>query len=266
MMNSIDIEKLHELLLNMAKSIHRIWVDNSIPYYMLGGTQLGACRHKGFIPWDDDMDFGVERMFFNKSIKVLKENLPSRYKVITMEDSKYIVGMFYKIVDTQTYAEYHYINGKEESYGVNIDIFPLDRTNGNKSFFSKNNLIQILRSIDAYRLFDLHELPLIKRIVSKIIKVTLFPISRCAISEFIIKYLLVYEGDYIANHCGNWKMKEIVPAKWFDSPRLYKFEDTELYGVSMPDEYLKSLYNRWKELPPIDKQHIHLNNIYLKND
>ena len=265
-MNAIDVNMLHDLLLKMAKCMHNIFVQQSIPYYMLGGTQLGACRHKGFIPWDDDMDFGVERCYFDKSIEVLKENLPSRYQIITMKDSKFVVGMFYKIVDTQTYADYHFVNGEEETYGINIDIFPLDRSNGRKTFFSKNNLIQILRSIDAYRLLELKELPLINRIVSKIIKTTLFPMDRCAIYDFITKKLIECNGDYIANHSGNWKMKEIVPAKWFGNPRLYKFEDTELYGVSMPEEYLKSLYKSWRELPPIDKQHIHLNNIYLRND
>ena len=54
-----DFKTIHEILLKIAESFHQVCENNKIQYYMLGGTMLGAIRHKGFIPWDDDMDFGV---------------------------------------------------------------------------------------------------------------------------------------------------------------------------------------------------------------
>lgn len=259
-----SIEELHAILLEMANQFHRICEENNVPYYMLGGTMLGAMRHKGFIPWDDDMDFGVPRIFFEKCIICLREGLPSRYKVIGMEDSRYVVGMVYKIVDKTTAASYHFIDGKGEEYGVNIDIFPLDKTNSNKRLLSKNNLIQIFKGIDTYRLYRVKDLKLSSRLGAYLIKILFIPFNRQAINHFIQKQLIVNEGEYIANHAGHWKLKEIVPQEWFGKPTLYEFEDTHFYGVCDYDAYLTQLYGNWHELPPERKRKVHLNNVYVK--
>ena len=73
-----DIKELQSILLDIAKEFHRICTMYEIPYYMVGGTQLGAVRHKGFIPWDDDMDFGVPRVYFEKLKVLLEESLPDK--------------------------------------------------------------------------------------------------------------------------------------------------------------------------------------------
>ena len=67
-MNKLNIDEVHQILLGIGKEFHRICTINNIPYYMIGGTQLGAIRHGGFIPWDDDMDFGIGKF----SIEVQK--------------------------------------------------------------------------------------------------------------------------------------------------------------------------------------------------
>lgn len=69
-------EELHGILLAMAKTFHKICVEEDIPYYMVAGTMLGAKRHKGFIPWDDDMDFAIPRAYYEKAKNVLKTKLP----------------------------------------------------------------------------------------------------------------------------------------------------------------------------------------------
>ena len=66
MKKTISLPECHNILLNIAIDFHNTCAKHNIPYYMLGGTQLGAVRHKGFIPWDDDMDFGVPRMYFEQ--------------------------------------------------------------------------------------------------------------------------------------------------------------------------------------------------------
>lgn len=74
-------EELHLHLLNMAKVFHLVCEQNNLTYYMLGGTMLGAVRHQGFIPWDDDMDFGMPRDDYNKFVEIASKVLPSYYEI-----------------------------------------------------------------------------------------------------------------------------------------------------------------------------------------
>ena len=63
MKKELSIEELHQIVLNIGKEFHKICINNNIPYYILAGTMLGAIRHKGFIPWDDDIDIGIPRQY-----------------------------------------------------------------------------------------------------------------------------------------------------------------------------------------------------------
>ena len=67
----LTFEELHHHLLEIAKAFDAVCRKNNIPYYMLGGTMLGAIRHKGFIPWDDDMDFGYRENILTLLLKYL---------------------------------------------------------------------------------------------------------------------------------------------------------------------------------------------------
>ena len=80
-MKNLSGVELHSVLLEIGKAFHNICGKNNIPYFMLGGTMLGAVRHKGIIPWDDDMDFGVPREYFDKLKKALCEELPSNMEI-----------------------------------------------------------------------------------------------------------------------------------------------------------------------------------------
>lgn len=263
-MHNVSLSELHEILLDIGKEFHRICTQNSIPYYMIGGTQLGATRHQGFIPWDDDMDFGVPREYFEECINCLDKQLPSRYKLLSIKNSDFVIGMFIKIVDTYTIAEYHYVKKSDEEYGINIDIFPLDKTNNRTSMFSKNWWIYRLRDIDAYRLFYLEDLPFARRTLSRTIKFLLRPLKKDCINNIIIKYLIENDGQYVANHGGLYKDKEIIHESVFGEPTLYPFEDTYFYGVNNPERYLTSLYGNWRRMPPENKRHTHLNNLFIK--
>lgn len=125
-MTRIDIEEVHRRILNIARIFDNICSEHGIQYYMLGGTMLGAIRHKGFIPWDDDMDFGVPFEHYNKLISILEEKLPQGMRCCTFENSKAVVYPFIKIEDTETCIDDPRVNLPiEEKLGINIDIFPL---------------------------------------------------------------------------------------------------------------------------------------------
>ena len=154
---------LHKRALNLGKCFHSICEENTIPYYMLGGSMLGAVRHKGFIPWDDDMDFGVERKYFDKLKDVLEKQLPQNYRMISKDNVKGFYGGFIKIEDKTTLVKEQLTDFE---YGVSIDVFPLDRTNNNFSLFSRNKIINTLYKLQNYRFYSLKNYSLSKRCIS----------------------------------------------------------------------------------------------------
>ena len=142
-----DLKIIHEILLKIAESFHQVCENNKIQYYMLGGTMLGAIRHKGFIPWDDDMDFGVMAEDWPKLIEALNKDLPQYYRIRDIKNTKGISNPSIKIEDVRTIIRESDKAGESDVIGINIDIFPLNYTNGKKSFFSKNGIIENLTFI-----------------------------------------------------------------------------------------------------------------------
>lgn len=96
-MKNIDIHENHSLLLNLAVAVADIAKKHNIPFFMVGGTMLGAIRHKGFIPWDDDMDFGVTYDHYFKFIDILRHELPERYRCLTYDDDTPMLSFFSKL-------------------------------------------------------------------------------------------------------------------------------------------------------------------------
>ena len=258
-MKKLSFEEQHSLLLAIAKAFDAVCVKKNIPYYMLGGTMLGAIRHKGFIPWDDDMDFGVPREFFDELPRILEKELPSRYRCRTIYNSPNIILPFYKIEDTFTRCEMdEFVGTEQEALGINIDIFPLDKCNINDS-----KLKYVLWIVDKYaRIYSgaAHGNKL-NNIVKGIIRFFI-PFRKVTIYKFIeIRTKSQPKGTYLGNLYGRWKEKEIVPNDWYGEDQRYKFEDFELIGFSNYDKYLTQLYNNYMELPPIDKRTTHSKNV-----
>lgn len=261
-MKKIEVSECHKYLLNLAKALHEICVKHDIPYYMLGGTQLGAIRHKGFIPWDDDMDFGVPRKYYSLLMELLDKELPSDYKVISIYHSKKYSNGFFKIEDTRTLIKER--NAKTINNGVNIDVFPLDYTNSKTGVFSKNWWIIQLYKLETYSFADLADLGFLRMTFNKIMKLFMRFADNKTIFKFIDKHLIVSKGDYLINHYGAYAEKEILKKEIFGTPTLYKFEDTELFGIEHFDEYLRHFYNNYM-LPPKDgTSHFHILELYLK--
>lgn len=102
-MNEKDLKKLHELLVMLSEEVKRICNDNGIKYSLTGGSMIGAVRHKGFIPWDDDMDIAMLREDYDKFLKACETQLGPAFEIQTMDnDPNYFIG-FAKIILKDTY-------------------------------------------------------------------------------------------------------------------------------------------------------------------
>ena len=264
-MRAVSIDELHELLLAMAQEMHSILTKHSIPYYMLGGSQLGAVRHKDIIPWDDDMDFGVPRQYFDKAIKVLSQEFPERYKIHSTYDSPRMLGDLCKIEDTTTLIqETGWKSHLKDEMGVFIDIFPLDYSNGKYGFFSRDHIIDSLLGIQKYRFFSIKPRPFVKKIIALFIKFIFCWMNRKFVTSFIRNFMLKKSGTHYANYYGAWGRKETVAISAFGEPTLYKMNKIELFGVQDYDTYLKSLYKNYMELPPVEKRKAHIAGMFYR--
>lgn len=263
MRKKIEIDEVHNLLLNIASEFHNLCVKYNIPYYMIGGTMLGAIRHKGFIPWDDDMDFGIPREHYNRFLQIASQELPSPYKLLTINNSAYALMGISKITDTRTLIHEKYAPKTTETIGLNIDIFPLDSTNNKKGLFSRNKKIELLLKIQRVLFINYNCRKGIKKIIAFILQKTIkiSPQKNIERINAIIEKRKNKEDNMWTNFFGTYGSKEIVNKHIFGIPVLYQFESTKFYGVNDYDAYLKHIYSDYMKLPPKEKRHIHHENI-----
>ena len=248
---NIDSKTLHERLLSMVKQLHEFCVAHNISYYMLGGTALGAKRHKGFIPWDDDVDIGMPRKDYDTFIS-LRDELPDNLEISYYLNTKNSPMHYVKLVDKNTTLIEKFYNYLVE--GLYIDIFPLDGA-------FKNNRKDIRRRKKIYSLFQRicwHcNTEKKKGLLRKTYKLYcgLFNLTKMHRKmEKLMTKVPCESGDSIANFLGAYKDKECVPIACFLEPTLYKFEDTELYGPKNIEQYLTCLYGDYMKLPPVEER------------
>lgn len=128
MTDSIDLRELQLLQLEIAKELKRICDENDIDYFMIGGTLLGAVRHKGFIPWDDDMDFGMTVENYNKFIEIAPHKLDERFFLQTEDSDQNYHNIFAKIRMNNTHMIEKVTDKQIIHNGIFIDVFPYDLT------------------------------------------------------------------------------------------------------------------------------------------
>lgn len=252
-----DTKEIQKRIFAIAKDFHKIMSQNKIPYYMLGGTMLGAIRHKGFIPWDDDMDFGIPRTHYTEALDILKKELPKKFHIKTSNDGSVLYDSS-KIEDTTTIMHEIEENTDLPTAGLFIDIFPLDEGNNCWGITSRNWWIRRLWGINSFKFRK--PAGRVNKIIAIFVK--FFPPN---FFKKLASILLKKHGDYIINYGGFYEKKEIIPKKVFGDPTLYNFEDTELYGVADYDRYLKALYNStYMDLPPVEKRRFHIIECFIK--
>lgn len=259
-MKRLNQKETQERLLNIGKEFHRICERHGIPYYMLGGTMLGAIRHKGFIPWDDDMDFGVERKYFAKLVDLIRSE--SSYKLSDRYNSDIIFYDFDKMEDGRVLIEDPTVEHIVKNRNLYIDIFPLDKTNGGKGFLSSNYWVHKIGVLNVFRYTNLRNMRYGKRIFLSFLRFLLKPLSRNCLIDFANRFLIKGRGNYVSNLYGFWGTRETVEEQVMGTPQLYQFEDTCFYGPQDYDSYLTSLYGDYMKLPPENERHIHTNRVY----
>ena len=261
-MNNFDKNKvkLQNVILMIAKEIVKLCDENNIPYFINGGTQLGAIRHKGFIPWDDDFDIGMLRADYEKFLKVCEEQLDyNKYFLQTEDTEKYYAFNFAKIQLKGTCIIEDFSKNVQIEHGIFVDIFPYDnipdKAMKRRFFFMYNHILKNLLWIKCGYGDDTQ-----KNAISY--KCMLF------ISHFFSLERLKKKRKQLMNQYNNQITKncitsdypgDILKNEWFEDFVKYKFEDVEFLGFKKYDEYLKNLYGDYMKIPKESDRVTHSN-------
>ena len=262
-----DIKIIQDKILSILKEFISICKDNNLTYYALGGTLLGAVRHKGFIPWDDDIDIGMPREDYEKFKKIASNALSDNYKFLSEDTSNYKKA-FSVIRDDSTKIIMNYSNEEQEE-SLWIDIFPLDGMPSNP-LKKKYHSYRYLYTRMMVQLSQFNSLvnqkkenrPWLEKViirianVVKIEKVISFSWAQKKYLQTIKKYS--FNEGFAGNYTGAYKLREIVPSDYFGQPILLQFEDLKLSCPHKFREYLTAIYGaEYMQLPPEEKRVLH---------
>ena len=249
--------KLQKTILIIAEEIDRICKSNNIQYDMDGGTLLGAIRHQGFIPWDDDFDIGMKRREFEKFIEACKRDLNREVFTLQTTETENYAFAFAKVHLNNTVIVEDFSKNVNVHHGVFVDIFPFDNLPNNKIakrlYLANNHILKNLIWVKCQ-----YGTQKMKRKVSyHIIKFIGLFFNINKLKKERNKLLLKYNNceteecftsDYPMYHLKN---------KWFKNLDSYIFENRQLPGFRDYDEYLTAVFGDYMELPPEEERRVH---------
>lgn len=268
--NIEDTAQLRELQL-VELEIMKIFVEicarHNLRYAMIGGTMLGAVRHKGFIPWDDDIDVGMPREDYEKFLEIVRGELPEHYDFLNYKQNDDYLRYFSRVVDTRVeVTNASYANKRVEHAW--IDIFPLDgmpRTKlGRYIHFWHMTAWKFLYHASCFdELVNLNRAgrPFYQRVLIKVMQATRNLTAKLNTKKLLLrieKLLMKYscnDCEYGISLFGAYMLKEIMPKRIFGEGALYDFEDSKFVGPEKYDEFLTLLYGDYMTPPKNKNKH-----------
>lgn len=254
---------LKEAELGLLREFIRICGELNLSYFAVQGTLLGAVRHGGFIPWDDDIDVGMLRDDYECFLEKAPHYLPEYYFLQTFRSDPEHYHCFAKLRDSRTtFIENTAQKLRRMNHGIFIDIFPFDYYPEKKI---QARCFEIKKFMLRYRLRSEFYIPQdnvrnVPNILRKILMKTaavLVPSERAALEESDRLYRSIRPGNLLVNNGSPWGKREIVERSWMEQTKPLVFEDLP---VSVPigyDAYLTHVYGDYMQLPPENERRPH---------
>ena len=263
-----DLLRIKKFELDALIEFNRICDQHSIEYSLIGGTLLGAIRHKGFIPWDDDIDVIMKREEYQKFILHVEE-LNDKYFFQSQETDKEYFRLYSKIrIKNTIFKEKAHVEWNINN-GIYIDIFPVDFTPKSKLKRAiQNFFFGFYSTILSAKYIYPSSRKGIKRIISTILRFLFLPVPKSFLYSKSIKWATKYddknENVYAKSFFGSYPKKEVFESDFFDKTEIAVFENNKFHIIANYDRYLKQVYGSYMELPPVEKRVSHHDIVELK--
>lgn len=256
MERKIGIEELKRIQLDILDDVADFCENNGIKYFLAYGTLIGAIRHKGYIPWDDDIDIAMPRPDYQKFLEMYNKK-ESYYRMVSFELNSNYCLPFGKVTDIRTdMIENMY--KVSHNYGVYIDVFPID---GFKEEKKVRMAQRLRRELNAKQAVLGRGRGLLRDIKMVLGKIALIHISTKHILSRIRNICLLYSYDecdlvgYIPTL--NIGLLDIIDKRLIDHTEWAEFEGKKYRIPSGYDNYLRQLYGDYMKLPPNEMQITH---------
>ena len=260
-MREMTTREIQMVSLDILKDVHEFCVEHDIKYTLFSGTLIGAIRHKGFIPWDDDLDIAFTRPEYEKFVRLYQSK--KGYKLFARErQGKEVYLAYTRICEMErTFVDDSHFPWTKEKKGVWIDVFPLD---GAESDYN----LAVKQCEEFYRIWDKS-----CRVRSSMIPFSyrkgLYMKMRLLAKKIVYGYrtriwdkhikmckrIPFEKAEYYSHHAwAGFKMREYYKTSAFDGYFLQPFEDGEFYVMNGYNGALRAKYGDYMQLPPVEER------------
>lgn len=258
----LTLPEIKAIQLELLKTVIGICEEHGLKYFVIGGTLLGAIRHRGFIPWDDDIDIALPRRDYERLQSILRSDPPVHTKLVDHRDEWRLHHNIAKLIDTRTELIEDAAPDRIVRLGVSIDIFSLDGVPEGRVWRALHyGAIALLKGVmDLRRLDPSERRSWYKRILIAFIHVFFTDRMQRASHRHLDRLMKAYDYDgstMVANYAGAWGKREVMPREWFGDGASVSFEGLEVVGPAEYDRYLTQLYDEYMKLPPVEKRKSH---------
>ena len=257
------LSPLQGVILEIYKEVKKIFDRHGLRYYAIGGTCIGAVRHHGFIPWDDDLDVALPDVDFKRFIELAERELPPRYKLLISSDCPHRDSLEAKVYDTETTFIESFEKRDPDSFkGVFIDIFPMcgtpENDKGRIKFCKKLVMYKRFNEKRRLRLSDL------ERTRSKLMWFAVLPLKLLPYrfwTDRILRMAQRYPFDEHTVTAHLWDSKALQflmnRAEIYDGFTEMPFEDTVIRCPKDYDKHLRIVFGDYIKRPPEEERYGH---------